>query len=116
MPGTRRRLVPRPRHPHISEEAVRLFAHIVDRETRGLKRGSAEYNSLSLRLHRSLARKPWDVCVLSVDAERPPPRDSDSIRFASWETAVALRRELEQAISEHDRPGVGTVPLASHPQ
>jgi hypothetical protein len=115
MPGTRRTPLTRTRYPHLSDEAVRLFAHIMERETRGLKRGSAEYDSLAIRLHRLLARKPWDSDILTIDANDPPAHESDSMRFESWCTAVALRRQLEQLIS--DVPSVdGREVVASSPQ
>jgi hypothetical protein len=93
MPGTRRRLLVRERQSEVTAEAIHLFARAMS-----LKRGP-EYNRITAELARSLNRRPWDVDLLTVDADHPPP-DSDSIRFASWESALALRRALEQAIEE----------------
>jgi hypothetical protein len=94
MPYTRRRLVSRPRYASFNDEAVRLFARATE-----LKRRTTEYNRVAAELARALNRRPWDADVLTVDADSPPP-ESDFIRFASWESALALRRALEQAIEE----------------
>jgi hypothetical protein len=102
MPGTRRRLVVRPRYASINEEAVHLFARAME-----AGRGSPEHIRIASALHRALNRKPWDTDILSVDADAPPPRDSDSMRLASWRTAVELRRQLEQAIAETASRGRG---------
>jgi hypothetical protein len=95
MAGTRRTLVARARFTHFSEEALRLFAYIVDRESGGLAPGSPEHNSLAVQLHRELGRRVWDTNVLDVDVDAPPPDEPVRMKRESWETAVELRRALE---------------------
>jgi hypothetical protein len=98
MAGTRRTLIARPRYTHFSEQALRLFAYIMDREAGGLEHGSPEHNALAVRLHRELARKVWDVNVLDVNVDDAPPDEPVPMKLESWLMAVELRRELEAAI------------------
>jgi hypothetical protein len=116
MAGTRRTPIARARYSHLSAEVLRLFAHAMNREAAGLERGSPEHNRIAVALHRALARRPWDTDLLSIDVDTPPPRDSDSTKLRSWATAIELRRQLVQMLSDVPPAGSREATLANHPQ
>jgi hypothetical protein len=118
MPGTRRKLIARPRYSHFSEEAVRLFALIVNREAAGLAPGSREHNALAVQLQRALGRRVWEPHVLDVSCEgaEPWPASLDEDTPGNlearrpWIEAAELRRELEAAILPADSEDAMTGP------
>jgi hypothetical protein len=109
---TKRVPIVRSRAQQITPHAVDLFRYAMELEDNGSPVGSAEHNRIAVELHRELGRKVWDVNLFDVHVDDPPPRDFDSMRFASWETAIALRAELEQAVAEHERAAAGPVTMA----
>jgi hypothetical protein len=86
----------------ITTRAIDLFQYAMELEENGAAVGSAEHNRISVELHRELGRRVWDVNVLNVHVGDSPPDEPVPMKLESWATAVELRRQLEQAISEYD--------------
>src|SRR5262245_25632413 len=90
----------------IGPEAVRLFTECRALEESGAaevwedddadgRRG--QYLERSRRLDRALGRSPWDEDVLDIFGPHPPEWMREKENIASWRSAWALRRQLEQA-------------------
>jgi hypothetical protein len=111
MPYTRRIPRERVRYSGISAEAVSLFARAVS-----LERGSPEHSRVAAELHRSLLLRPWHASVLDADPDDASPT-GDGLTEQHRAHVRDLRRQLEEAVAEHERLGAETtVILASSPQ
>jgi hypothetical protein len=99
MAGTRRRPIVRSTPQRVTRRAIDLFRYLRELEDGGVSHGDREFLTVSLDLHREFNRRPWDTFITDVHVDDAPPNETVPQKLESWETAVALRRQLEQAIA-----------------
>jgi hypothetical protein len=90
--------------PHITAEAVALFARIVEIEAKDGDQ-CREYRDLGGELRVALGLEVWEYTPTTPSVAafaEPPPEMTDAEQIKSWRQAAKLRRELEAALARRD--------------
>lgn len=104
MAGTRRTPIRRPQALRITPELLDTYALV--NQFYNDKSRQRDFYDAELKLDRMLGRAPWQATLSDTfDLDEPPDwlvRQHDDFHVADWREALALRIQLDQALSTRE--------------